>query len=195
MFIRNLYRRFKLNKKIAEFKKVALIGDNVNLSQGFSFKIENNSVKIGNNTRLNGFFVTKEKGKIEIGDYCSFRVNTYIGSLSSIKIGNHVFGAPNIFICDNNNHPVSPKLRKEMTFSPTNTKPWKWDSKIVECAPIIIEDCVWLGRNTTILKGVTIGRGSIVAAGSVVTKDVPPFTVIAGNPAKVVKIMENDLDD
>ena len=53
--------------------------------------------------------------------------------------------------------------------------------------PIIIHDDVWIGSNSVILSGVTIGRGSVVGAGSVVTKDVAPYTIVAGNPAKFIK--------
>ncbi|MEH7581800.1 DapH/DapD/GlmU-related protein, partial [Priestia megaterium] len=53
--------------------------------------------------------------------------------------------------------------------------------------PVIIEDRVWIGARCIILPGVTIGKGATVGAGAVVTKDVPPYTVVAGNPAKVVK--------
>lgn len=55
-------------------------------------------------------------------------------------------------------------------------------------APVIIEDDVWCGANVTILKGVTIGRGSVVAAGAVVTKSFPPYSIIGGVPAKLIKI-------
>jgi acetyltransferase-like isoleucine patch superfamily enzyme len=54
-------------------------------------------------------------------------------------------------------------------------------------APITVEDYVWIGMNATILGGVTIGKGAVVATGALVTKDVPPFTVVAGSPARVVK--------
>ena len=54
-------------------------------------------------------------------------------------------------------------------------------------APIVIEDHVWVGSNATILQGVTVGRWSVVAAGAVITKDVPPFTVVGGGPAKVIR--------
>lgn len=63
--------------------------------------------------------------------------------------------------------------------------PWKWHH--AEAAPIVIEDDVWIGEYAAIMKGVTIGKGAIVAAHAVVTKDVPAYTVVAGNPAKVVK--------
>ncbi len=61
----------------------------------------------------------------------------------------------------------------------------RWD--VVEMAPIVIADKVWLGMNVTVLKGVTIGEGSVVAAGSIVTKNVPPWTLVAGNPARIIR--------
>ena len=60
----------------------------------------------------------------------------------------------------------------------------------VNSAPIRIEDKVWIGMDALILKGVTIGEGSVVAARSVVTKDVPPYSLVAGNPARVVKSLK-----
>ena len=54
-------------------------------------------------------------------------------------------------------------------------------------ADVIIEDGVWCGCNAVILKGVHIGKGGVVAAGSIVTKDVPPYAIVAGNPARVIK--------
>jgi galactoside O-acetyltransferase len=53
--------------------------------------------------------------------------------------------------------------------------------------PVKIEDKVWIGFNSIILKGVTVGEGAIVGAGSVVTKDVPPYTIVAGNPARIIR--------
>lgn len=58
----------------------------------------------------------------------------------------------------------------------------------VQDAPVVIEDDVWCGANVTILKGVTIGRGSVVAAGAVVTKSFPPYSIIGGVPAKLIKM-------
>jgi acetyltransferase-like isoleucine patch superfamily enzyme len=60
-----------------------------------------------------------------------------------------------------------------------------WSVEYAESSPVIIEDSVWIGRDVRVLKGVTIGEGSIVAAGAIVTKDVPPYSLCYGNPAKV----------
>lgn len=62
-----------------------------------------------------------------------------------------------------------------------------YNCTILDTAPITIEDGVWLGVGVTILDGVTIGYGSVVAAGATVTKDVPPMTVVAGTPAKILR--------
>jgi acetyltransferase-like isoleucine patch superfamily enzyme len=71
------------------------------------------------------------------------------------------------------------------------TKGYPTDKASIQTAPIIIEDYAWISFNATILKGVTVGKGAIVAAGAVVTKDVPPFTLVAGNPAVVIKTLDN----
>jgi len=64
-----------------------------------------------------------------------------------------------------------------------------WSAKHSSSAPIIISDNVWIGERATILKGVSIGQGAIVAMGSVVTKDVPDYSIVAGNPARIVKYL------
>ena len=69
-------------------------------------------------------------------------------------------------------------------------RPTKSDNK-----PVFIEDNVWIGEFASVLKGVHIGLGSIVASNSVVVKDVPPYSIVAGNPAKVVKRIEGYLDE
>ena len=56
-------------------------------------------------------------------------------------------------------------------------------------APIVIEDNVWIGKRAAILKGVHIGKGSIIGLGAIVTKDVPPYCIVAGNPARIVKTL------
>lgn len=74
----------------------------------------------------------------------------------------------------------------------TDTNEHDWPGLGVRCAPVTIGDHVWLGARSVILRGVTIGDHSVVGAGSVVTRDVPPYTLVAGSPARVVKSLPRD---
>ena len=88
-------------------------------------------------------------------------------------------------IIDNNNHPVHPADRNVMNVSGgvPEYKKWKYSDK----AKIVIGENTWIGKDSLILKGVTIEDNSIIAARSVVTKNVPEGTIVAGNPATIVK--------
>lgn len=99
-----------------------------------------------------------------------------IDCFSSITIGYGVVISERVVIRDSDNHAITSTENGEL----------KSDEKPA-AAPIVIQDHVWLGMNVVVLKGVTIGEGAIVAAGSVVTKDVPSHCLVAGVPAKVVK--------
>lgn len=92
-----------------------------------------------------------------------------------------------VTIVDHNSHSVEWSHRKNDVLDwAKGQKDWSH----VKVAPVTIEDRVWIGFNAIILKGVTLGEGAIVAAGAVVTKDVPPYTVVAGNPAQVIRRLE-----
>ena len=109
---------------------------------------------------------------IEIGDDVGVS-GCAISARNSIKIGNNVLIGAGALIADNDSHPIDPNER--LVGGPGVSK------------PIVIEDNVFIGARAIVLKGVTIGHDSTVGAGAVVTKNVPPFTVVAGNPAKVVR--------
>jgi acetyltransferase-like isoleucine patch superfamily enzyme/acyl carrier protein len=92
-----------------------------------------------------------------------------------VSIGDHCLIASGVHIFDAPGHPTDPVLRKlGMPASPEDVRPIK------------IEDNVWVGSHSIVFPGVTIGEGSVVAAGSVVTSDVPPYMIVAGNPARVI---------
>jgi len=139
------------------------------------------------------------RGRITIGDFCSIGSRTMIDCRESIEIGNYVLISWDVSICDYEAHPLDPEERaREMEYSKAML--WPQFNKIgtdpdykpvFNCRPVVIEDKVWIGARATILKGVRIGYGSIVAAGAVVTKDVPPYSIVAGNPSVVVKTLEN----
>ena len=94
----------------------------------------------------------------------------------AITIGNNVMIGSGCLIADNDAHPMDVEKRQVPNY---------YD--YVVSSPVVIDDDVLIGARSIILKGVHIGQGAVVGAGSVVTKDVPPFTIVAGNPAKVVK--------
>jgi acetyltransferase-like isoleucine patch superfamily enzyme len=126
------------------------------------------------------------KGNLSIGDYCWFSLRTQVISASSVTIGPYSIFARDVYISDTNEHPLDPVLRRRETVAALETgKPP--DRYLAETRPVVIGSDVWVGERAVILKGVTIGDAAVIAANSVVTKDVPAYTVVAGNPARVVK--------
>jgi galactoside O-acetyltransferase len=152
----------------------------------------NKYLKVGESSVVDGKFVFEnESGFITVGN------NSFIGGstlicINSITIGNDVLVSWGCTIIDNDAHALNWEHRK------SDVSDWKrgmdenaigkfknWQH--VKSAPITIHDKAWIGFNSIILKGVTVGEGAVIAAGSVVTSDVPPFTVVGGNPAKIIK--------
>ena len=125
-----------------------------------------------------------------MGDNCCIYHQSVIGAVNKITIGNRVVISNHVHIYDNNNHPTSPEIRSRMSIGGFDGDAWRW--KHSKNSPIVIEDNVWIGEYSAVMKGVRIGEGSIVAAHAVVTKDVPPYSIVAGNPAKVVKTIDHE---
>ncbi len=190
--VKKLYNQYSnyLDKK--ECYQNAIIGD---MFEGIG-PIRNESgdktrINIGHHTRINGEIICKKNGKIDIGNYSILQWKASIGCLERVKIGHFVSIAMNCVIMDNSNHNPDPinMVRHRVRVAPggigypDNGNGWE----LSESAPIVIEDVAWIGANSVILRGVTIGEGATVARNSIVTKDVPPYTIVAGIPARVVK--------
>ncbi len=145
------------------------------------------NIVIGNNTHIRGQLVVfGHGGKISVGDYCYIGHDTCIWSAKEITIGDRVLIAHNCSIFDNNTHPLGNEERhKQFHELITTGFPKKQDGLFEK--EIVIEDDAWISAYSIILKGVRIGKGAVVGAGSVVTRNVRPFTLVAGNPAKVIK--------
>ena len=126
------------------------------------------------------------KGNLSIGDYCWFSLRTQVITASCVTIGPYSIFARDVYISDTNEHPTDPMLRRRETISAleTGNPPNRY---LADTKPVTIGSDVWVGERAVILKGVTVGDAAVIAANSVVTKDVPPYTVVAGNPARVVK--------
>lgn len=133
-------------------------------------KITNNTYGIFQNVLLR----VAPGGELIIGDNVGISGST-VSAVKSIRIGNNVLIGSGCIICDSDAHPIHPADR-----------PFHERTKT---APIRIENDVFIGARTLVLKGVTIGRGSMIGAGSVVVKSIPPMSVAAGNPAKIIKEM------
>ena len=125
------------------------------------------------------FFNVFPRGTLRIGDNVGIS-GTTISCSEAITIGNNVLIGSGCLITDTDGHPIDPEKRHAANY---------YDS--VVNSPVVIGDDVFIGARSIILKGVTIGQGAIVGAGSVVTKDVPPRAIVAGNPAKVVKMISD----
>jgi acetyltransferase-like isoleucine patch superfamily enzyme len=103
-----------------------------------------------------------------------FMTGGAVCAAEKISIGNHVSIGVNSVVVDTDFHPLDPELRR---LRPSEAR----------TAPIVIGDNVFIGMNCMVLKGVTIGHDSVVGAGSVVTRDVPPLVIVAGNPARIIR--------
>ena len=120
-----------------------------------------------------------DNGKnIHVGKHFIANFNVVILDIREVRIGDHCMIGPNTLITTVN-HPLSPMKRRNHTGI---------------AKPVIIGDDVWIGGNCTILPGVTIGNNVVVAAGAVVTKDIPDNCVVGGCPAKVIRTIEDDVE-
>lgn len=153
-------------------------------------------LEIKDNSLIGGDYIfEKESGFISIGQRVHIGKSTFI-SIDEIVIGDDVTIAWDCLFYDHNSHSVVWEERMNDTIqelkdirngdSPIRNKDWS----VVKSAPIHVEDKVWIGTGCKILKGVTIGEGAVVAAGSVVVKDVEAWTMVGGNPAVVIKKLE-----
>ena len=137
------------------------------------------AIQIGQNSLISGgLLVFETGGRISIGEWCYVGTGTEIRSMREITIGNRVLIANNVNIVDNTAHSFDASERHQHFKKIITTgHPDDWeDLPGIKAEPIIIEDDVWISFGVTILKGVRIGARSVIAAGSIVTKDIPPDT-------------------
>lgn len=151
-------------RKYIDFGKSLSIGKYCRLEVYRSSKINNPLLKFGERVQLNDF--------------------VHITTMQSVEIGNNVLMASHIYISD-----CQHGFYSGQNASNPNEHPMERDYLI---APVRIEDDVWIGEHVSILPGVTIGKGTVIGANSVVTKSIPAYSIAVGSPAKVVKQWDND---
>jgi acetyltransferase-like isoleucine patch superfamily enzyme len=154
-------------------------GRGVSLPNGLPWIEGNLRMEIGDRVVLDDSILLSgrvyDNPVLRVGDRSVLGYKTSVNVASSVTIGSDCLIAAGCLITDNDGHPLDPerRLRKEVL-------------KAAEVKPIIIEDNVWIGTRSVILKGVRIGRGSVVSANSLVTRSIPPFSIAMGVPARVV---------
>ncbi len=170
------FRWFYWAGRFGSSKSFVKIGRNITMLNTKCIHIGNIS-GIGDNSYLGP--ITQYSGvsyspKIEIGDGTWIGKNCSIASIQAVIIGKDVLFAGHVHITDHSHgyEEIQTPISKQ---------------KLISKGPVVIGDQCWLGYSCEILSGVHVGRHSIVAARAVVTRDVPPFCVVAGNPAKIVK--------
>lgn len=149
-----------------------------------------NNVSIGNN------FIARERLKLRtfnywegktytpsivIGNNVNIETDCHISAINQVSIGNNVLIASFVYISDHTHGNVNDL---EVPLLPPLQRP------LYSKGPVIIEDDVWLGEKVSVMAGVHIGRGAIIGANSVVTKDIPAYAIAVGSPAKVIKMLK-----
>jgi acetyltransferase-like isoleucine patch superfamily enzyme len=173
------------NNTILESMKYEIRGDEKN----------NVKISIGDDSLISGSYIIDNNfGKISIGSRTFIGGGLFISAIG-IEIGDDVMISWGCTMIDNDSHSLNFNLRKN------DVADWKkgiienkigryknWED--INSKKIVIKDSAWIGFNSIILKGVTIGYGAIVGCGSVVTKDVPNYCLVAGNPARFIKRLD-----
>jgi acetyltransferase-like isoleucine patch superfamily enzyme len=144
------------------------------------------AVDIGSRSLFMGEInIITDAAKVRIGDWCFVGPGAKLWAMESINVGSRVFISHGVQVFDNNSHSLSAGERHER-FKDLRTVGRHLTPEAVVHRAITIEDDVWIGFNSAIMKGVTIGRGAVIGAGSVVTHDVEAYSIVVGNPARVV---------
>lgn len=184
----DLVRKWKRNR---QKKKIDHIGGKLAWSGAIS-KRPSGYFSVGSDCILSGLFVCNiPSAQIIIGDRCFIGGNALVDCADSISIGDDVLIAQEVILLDHNSHSIFWESRS------SDVLDWEkgiknWD--VVPKAPIIIGNKCWIGARAIILKNVILGEGCVVAAGSVVTKSFPKNSLIAGNPAKLIRVIDQNLE-
>lgn len=181
--------------------KNLIVGSNPHVISPFAFLVEQpealitvgDDVIVWDRTKIHAW----GKGRVTIGNCCSFGSDTTIHCRERVEIGDYALISWNVLIADFDAHSTNygermaeiqhTKATMWPNFSPKKSEPHQPFVPNFITRPVVIEEGVWIGANAIILKGSKIGKGSIIGAGAVVSGEIPPMSIAAGNPAKVVK--------
>lgn len=183
---RILHRLFSSGKGDRPYQ----VGDRTDIPGRVDIRKEGGVVVIGADGLIHGTIVTETMdSKVVVGNNVFIGGGTSLDCVQSITIEDDVLVSHRCLISDSDNHSLAYSVRKH------DLQKWRNDGldwEKTNTAPVHICKGAWLGAQVIVLKGVTIGEGAVIGAGAVVTKDVPPWTVAAGNPAKVIRKLRED---
>lgn len=144
----------------------------VNYKELQSFRVRNTVGSCGSHLFIGGSF----RGfgpHVHLGDHVSFNDNVFINGSGEVHVGSYFHTGVNLTIISSNHN-----------FENATSIPY---DKVRIHKPVVIKDFVWCGNNVTIIPGITVGEGAIIAAGAVVVKDVPDCAIVGGNPAQIIR--------
>lgn len=171
-------------------RMVAEVGRNARISGRIERRHPSAVVRIGDDSLIAGVLVAEAAtSRIVIGNNVFVGGGALIDCLGQVTIEDDVLISYQVIIMDSDNH----SLRASERIG--DLKRWRnqeYDWSRVNSVPVLIRSKAWIGARAIITKGVVIGEGGIVATGSVVTKNVPPYTIVAGNPARVIRELGPD---
>ncbi len=151
------------------------------------FSIENSSFNCDNNVRIQAN-ININNGSLDIGSNSFVNSGCKVSCINHIKIGNYVMISYDCFIFDNNSHSLDFRLRREEIDAGFPNGTLQKNIESIESKPVVINNDVWIGAKAMVMKGVNIGSGSIVAAATIVTKNVPETSMVYGFPNKYNKL-------
>jgi acetyltransferase-like isoleucine patch superfamily enzyme len=176
-----------------------LLDETAYLDTTFSFRLYRSEAPVGvsigrgASVYVGTMFDVGPEGRVRVGDYALVH-GAWIICDSEVEIGDYSLVSWNVVLLDSYRVPLDPSNRRRELEQATRRVPRRLGAK-VPARPVRIGRNVWVGFDVCVLPGVAIGEGSVVGARSVVIEDVPPYTVVAGNPARVLRRLERERSD
>lgn len=191
--IKSCIRKMQAKIRVHRFgRKVMFKGTRYNIMPEavvlFADGSRREDIELGEYVTLYGTIFSQSHGKVIMGDNTRLGRGSIIRCVEKVIVGSYTAIADNVVITDNGSHPIDPVFRRKMKLDTLGGDMRMW--KHSEHAPIVIGENVWVGENSRIQRGVTIGDNAIIAAGAIVTKNVPANSIVAGIPAKVIKMID-----